>query len=65
MNKYLCSIEHYFRGEETFVVEALDKNDAKIKASSSETLNKLSSPRDNYNKETIRVVKKIKSNKAG
>ena len=63
MNKYLCSIEHYFKGEETFVVEALDKNDAKMKASNPSILNNLSSPSDNYKKETIRVIKKMKSSK--
>ncbi len=59
-HKYLMSVEHYFSGEETFEVEAENKEEAmalgreKLAGDPHFTLG------GNYNRKTLRVVKKVK-----
>lgn len=62
MNKYLMAVRHYFRGFEEFEIEAENKEEARKKAAifvrqDSRFIS------DNYDKNDIKVIKKIKPKK--
>lgn len=64
MNRYLMSVERYFSGEETFAVSAENKEGALIEGRRRLDEDPNFNSGGNYKRDTLRVVKKMKSKEA-
>ena len=65
MNTYLLSVEHYFSGERYFEVPAESKADALEKGKVQISTSPEYSIGGNYNKNSLRVVKKLQQKRKG
>ena len=63
MNRYLISVRRYFSGEETFEVNAENKNGAIKAANELFTCGGEYGFRSNYDPHSLKVVKKLKPRK--